>query len=144
MLDLLIRNGHVIDPANGVDEVRPVAVYNGKIVRYEEGENARHVIDAEGRMVFPGLIDSHAHMFAEGTDIGIYPDLAYLDLAGPDLVCPGLAGLDPVCPGLAGLDPVCPDPDRLGLVCPGPDLRAARADYTALLPDPHLILCYIR
>ena len=78
MLDLLIINGHVIDPANGVDEVRPVAVYNGKIAHYEEGEPARHVIDAAGRYVFPGLIDSHAHMFAEGTDIGIYPDLAYL------------------------------------------------------------------
>ena len=69
MLDLLIINGHVIDPANGVDEVRPVAVYNGKIAHYEEGEPARHVIDAAGRYVFPGLIDSHAHMFAEGTDI---------------------------------------------------------------------------
>ena len=78
MLDLLIINGHVIDPANGVDEVRPVAVYNGKIAHYEEGEPARHVIDAAWRYVFPGLIDSHAHMFAEGTDIGIYPDLAYL------------------------------------------------------------------
>ena len=78
MLDLLIINGHVIDPANGVDEVRPVAVYNGKIAHYEEGEPARQVIDAAGRYVFPGLIDSHAHMFAEGTDIGIYPDLAYL------------------------------------------------------------------
>lgn len=78
MLDLLIVNGHVIDPANQVDEVRPVAVYNGEIVPYEEGEPARHTIDAAGRYVFPGLIDAHAHMFTEGTEIGIYPDLAYL------------------------------------------------------------------
>ena len=78
MLDLLIVNGHVIDPANQVDEVRPVAVYNGEIVPYEQGEPARHTIDAAGRYVFPGLIDAHAHMFTEGTEIGIYPDLAYL------------------------------------------------------------------
>ena len=78
MLDLLIVNGHVIDPANNVDEVRPVAIYNGQIVRYEEGEQARHTIDAAGKYVFPGLIDAHAHMFSEGTDIGTYPDLTYL------------------------------------------------------------------
>ena len=78
MLDLLIINGHVIDPANQVDEVRPVAVYNGEIVPYDGEEPARHTIDAAGRYVFPGLIDSHAHMFTEGTEIGIYPDLAYL------------------------------------------------------------------
>lgn len=78
MLDLLIINGHVIDPANHVDGVQPVAVYNGEIVPYEEGETARHTIDAAGKYVFPGLIDSHAHMFTEGTEIGIYPDLAYL------------------------------------------------------------------
>ena len=47
-------------------------------VPYEEGESARHTIDAAGKYVFPGLIDSHAHMFTEGTDIGCYPDLAYL------------------------------------------------------------------
>ena len=41
MLDLLIVNGHVTDPANQVDEVRPVAVYNGEIVPYEQGEPAR-------------------------------------------------------------------------------------------------------
>lgn len=78
MLDLLIINGHVIDPANQVDKVCPVAVYNGRIVPYELGEPARHTIDAAGKYVFPGLIDSHAHMFAEGTEIGIYPDVAYL------------------------------------------------------------------
>ena len=78
MLDLLIINAHVIDPANQVDELRPVAVYNGEIVPYDGEEPARHTIDAAGRYVFPGLIDSHAHMFTEGTEIGIYPDLAYL------------------------------------------------------------------
>lgn len=74
MLDYLILNGHVIDPVNGVDGIKDIAVYNGKITQYEKGEEAKHVIDAQGRYVFPGLIDSHAHMFAEGTEIGIYPD----------------------------------------------------------------------
>ena len=78
MLDLLIINGHVIDPLNQVDNIQPVAIYNGKITKYEEGEPAKHTIDAAERYVFPGLSDAHAHMFAEGTDIGIYPDLAYL------------------------------------------------------------------
>lgn len=78
MLDLLIINGHVIDPANEVDEVRSVAVYNGEIVPYDGEEPARHTIDATGKYVFPGLIDSHAHMFTEGTEVGTYPDLAYL------------------------------------------------------------------
>lgn len=78
MLDLLIKNGHVIDPANNIDEIKNIAVYNGKIVKYNEDEKVRHIIDAKGKFVFPGLIDSHAHMFQDGTDIGIYPDVAYL------------------------------------------------------------------
>lgn len=78
MLDLLIINGHVIDPKNNVDEVKPVAIYGGKISKYEEGEKAKHVIDAKGKYVFPGLIDSHAHMFYDGTEIGMYPDTTYI------------------------------------------------------------------
>ena len=64
--------------------------------------------------------------------------------AGPDLVCPGLAYPDLVCPGLAYPDLVCLDLVRPDLVRPDLDLWAARADYTILLPDPHLILCYIQ
>ncbi|WP_434798169.1 amidohydrolase family protein [Terrisporobacter vanillatitrophus] len=78
MLDLLIINGHVIDPANNVDEVKPIAIYNGRITKYEEGTQAKHTIDAKGKYIFPGLIDAHAHMFHDGTEIGIYPDVAYL------------------------------------------------------------------
>ncbi|AKN32456.1 hydrolase [Clostridium carboxidivorans P7] len=78
MLDLLIINGHVIDPKNNVDEVKTVAIYGGRITKYEKGEEAKHVIDAKGKYVFPGLIDSHAHMFQDGTEIGMYPDTAYI------------------------------------------------------------------
>ena len=86
MLDLLIKNGHVIDPANRTDQVGNIAIYNGRITRYEEGEPARHVVDAAGKYVFPGLIDAHAHMFQEGTEIGIYP-VSYTHLAeGPGKV----------------------------------------------------------
>lgn len=78
MIDILIKNGHVIDPLNNTDEIKTIAIYNGKIVKSNDLMEAKHVIDATDRYVFPGLIDSHAHMFAEGTDIGIYPDSTYL------------------------------------------------------------------
>ncbi len=78
MLDLLIKNGHVIDPKNNIDEVKDIAIYNGKIVKYEPKEDAKHIVDAKGKFVFPGLIDAHAHMFQDGTEIGIYPDSTYL------------------------------------------------------------------
>lgn len=78
MLDLLVKNGHVIDPYNNINGIKDIAIYNGRIVKYEEGEEARHTVNAEGKLVFPGLIDSHAHMFTDGTDIGIMPDVAYL------------------------------------------------------------------
>ena len=78
MLDLIIKNGHVIDPANNINEIKTIAIYNGRITKYEEGEQAKHVIDAKGKFVFPGLIDSHAHMYYNGTEIGIPADVAYL------------------------------------------------------------------
>lgn len=78
MLDLLIQNGHVIDPYNNVNKVCDIAIYNGRIVKCDPDEEAKHVINAGGKFVFPGLIDSHAHMFTDGTDIGINPDSTYL------------------------------------------------------------------
>lgn len=78
MIDLLIVNGHIIDPVNHVNGIGTIAVHNGRIVPYEVGETVRHIIDAKGKLVFPGLIDAHAHMFSDGTEIGIYPDSTYL------------------------------------------------------------------
>jgi len=62
MNDLVITNGRVIDPANGVDEIADVAISAGRIARVGKVRGrAREVIDAEGRIVCPGLIDPHVH-----------------------------------------------------------------------------------
>ena len=64
-VDLLIRNGHVIDPANGIDGVMDVAVRDGKIAAVARNlrTGATKVVDAKGMYVTPGLIDLHGHHF---------------------------------------------------------------------------------
>ena len=62
MNDILIRNGRVIDPAAGRDEVADVAVAKGKVARIGKiGAAARETIDATGCIVCPGLVDLHTH-----------------------------------------------------------------------------------
>ena len=61
----MIKNGRVIDPANGVDEVRDVFVVDGKIAVAPPAKDAE-VIDATGKIVTPGLIDMHVHLREPG------------------------------------------------------------------------------
>ena len=81
-VDLLIRNGHVIDPRNNVDAVMDVAVSGGKItnVAAKIDAPAGRVVDATGLYVVPGLIDIHAHVFF-GTEKDAY--LSNADTAVP-------------------------------------------------------------
>jgi dihydroorotase len=58
-----IKNGRVIDPANGVDEVRDVFIEAGKIATSAADDE---VIDATGKIVVPGLIDMHVHLREPG------------------------------------------------------------------------------
>src|SRR5262245_8237453 len=63
--DLILKGGHVIDPRNGVDAVRDVAIRGAKIVAV--GTNlpgaAKKGIDVSGLYVTPGLVDIHVHVF---------------------------------------------------------------------------------
>jgi dihydroorotase len=63
MNDILIKNGRVIDPANGMDCQADVAISKCKIVEVSKKINkkARQIIDAKGKIVCPGLIDLHVH-----------------------------------------------------------------------------------
>ncbi|MDG1920631.1 MAG: amidohydrolase/deacetylase family metallohydrolase [Flavobacteriaceae bacterium] len=64
--DLVIRNGHLIDAKNNLDQKMDLAIQDGKIAAIEKSiapEQGKKVIDAEGLIVSPGLIDMHSHNF---------------------------------------------------------------------------------
>lgn len=61
---ILIKNGRVIDPAKGTDDVMDIVIDGGKIKamgHYPENGEYETVIDASGLTVGPGLIDVHVH-----------------------------------------------------------------------------------
>ena len=75
MFDILIKNGHVVDPANGINGVKSIAIQGNRIASIGDKTDAAYVIDADGCFVFPGLIDFHAHFFNGGGSHGIVPDM---------------------------------------------------------------------
>ncbi len=81
-MKILIKNGNIIDPSQGIDGIGDVLIEDGKIKEVGikgKGQNARskeqksgaesaelRTIDAKGLMVFPGLIDMHVHLREPG------------------------------------------------------------------------------
>ena len=78
--DILLRGGHVIDPANDVDGRADVGIKDGKIAAVGgnlDEQSARKTLDVDGLYVTPGLIDMHTHHFlygASGAINGLHPD----------------------------------------------------------------------
>lgn len=84
LYDVVIQGGRVIDPAQNLDAPRDVAVLSGKIAAIEpeiDGGRARRAIAAAGKIVTPGLIDIHTHVFPFIGPYGIKAD--------PHCVCKG-------------------------------------------------------
>ena len=77
--DLLLRGGRVIDPAAGIDGIKDVAIRNGKIAAVQSDilpTSAKEVVDVTGKLVLPGLIDTHAHVFQYVSGrFGMQPDM---------------------------------------------------------------------
>ena len=75
--DLAIRGGEVIDPSQGLRGRRDLGIRNGRIVALEPSiapERASQVLDASGKLVLPGLVDLHAHVYPQGSAIGLPAD----------------------------------------------------------------------
>lgn len=90
--DLVLKNGRVIDPAAGLDEVTDIAVADGKIAAVGPDLAATDVWDVAGKIVTPGLIDMHTHVYWGGTSLGIDPDDYMVSSAVTTSVDTGSAG----------------------------------------------------
>ena len=69
-MGLLLRNGRVVDPSQGLGESLDVLIEDGKIARLERRLTAQGVasIDLRGKVLAPGFIDMHAHLREPGEE----------------------------------------------------------------------------
>src|SRR6266581_9106439 len=71
--DLILKGGRIIDPSQKLDRVADVAFAGGKVAKigaFGAGD-ASDIRDVSGRIVVPGLIDLHTHVYWGGTSLGI-------------------------------------------------------------------------
>jgi dihydroorotase len=93
--DLVLGGGRVIDPGRGVDTMADVAVTGDRIVAIGPNLEVPHAVrrvDVSGKLVVPGLIDVHAHVYQHGTAVGLGPDLAGVLSGVTTVVDAGSAG----------------------------------------------------
>ena len=93
--DLLIAGGRVIDPGQNLSAVRDVAILHGRVARIAENiphTQARSVFDATDKIVTPGLIDLHSHVYEHGTPLGVNSDRVGIEAGVTTIVDCGTAG----------------------------------------------------
>ena len=93
MFDFLLTGGRVIDPAQDLDAMLDVAFADGKVAAVGKDLGpATATRDVSGKLVVPGLIDLHTHVYWGGTSLGVDPD-SYAKFSGATtLVDAGSAG----------------------------------------------------
>jgi len=100
--DVLLSGGRVIDPAQGIDGTLDVAIQDGRVAAVQAAipkDSAKEVFDVSGKLVLPGLIDTHAHVYQYVTGrfglnadmVGVHSGVtALIDQGGPScMTLPG-------------------------------------------------------
>lgn len=91
MFDILLKDGLLIDPSQGIHKVGSVAIQDSKIVAVGEDTfetEAEKVFNMEGKIIAPGLIDIHCHPAAGFSWLGVPADEIGLN-SGVTLLCDG-------------------------------------------------------
>jgi dihydroorotase len=129
---LVLREGRVVDPASGHDGVADVVIAGGRIVAMGRGAGGPHVdatvVDCQGRLVTPGLIDLHAHVFPGLGDFCVPPDRAGVSTAVPVVVDGGTSGVATFGLARAWLEADRPDTRVLAFMDPS-QLYLATGDF---------------
>src|SRR5437867_4181301 len=75
--DIVIKGGEVLDPSQRLRARRDIGIRNAVIAALEPeipDARAKQMLDARGRLVLPGLIDMHAHVYPQVSAIGLPAD----------------------------------------------------------------------
>ncbi|PKB68704.1 MAG: dihydroorotase [SAR202 cluster bacterium Io17-Chloro-G4] len=97
MYDLIIKGGTVVDPSQNIHGLNDVAVEDGKIARVApdiSGDEAKRVVEVKGKVVIPGLIDLHTHVYPGVNASGVDPDIGGVRAGVTTMVDAGSAGCD--------------------------------------------------
>jgi dihydroorotase len=93
--DLLVRGGRVVDPSQGISDERDVAISGSKVARVAKNipeSEADQILDARGKIVTPGLIDLHVHVYDGVVPYGIPPDPSCIARGATTVVDAGSSG----------------------------------------------------
>ena len=93
--DLLLKGGHVIDPAHEINGLRDIAIREGRIARVASdipADQARKTVPVDGLYVTPGLIDLHTHVYLKGRRSTLHPDDTSLLTGVTTVVDAGVSG----------------------------------------------------
>lgn len=97
MFDLLIKGGTLLDPRQALHAPSDVAFAGGRVAAVAPAiprDQAHEVIEAAGRIVTPGWIDLHVHVFPGVSHYGIRPDPTCLAHGATTVVDAGSSGAD--------------------------------------------------
>lgn len=95
VFDIAVAGGHLIDPASGIDGLRDIGITGGRIVEVAERldlEGTRRVVDARGKIVTPGLIDGHVHVYDGVAQVGVQAEAVGIAKGVTTLIDGGSAG----------------------------------------------------
>jgi len=67
---ILIKNGHVVDPSNNINDLRDVLIENSRIAGVAKNISADNcqLLEASGKIVMPGIVDMHVHLREPGRE----------------------------------------------------------------------------
>ena len=93
--DLVVKGGEVLDPSQSLRGKRDIGIRYGIVAALEPeipAARALRVLDASGKLVTPGLVDLHAHVYPYGSAIGIPADELAIQQCTTTCVSAGDAG----------------------------------------------------
>jgi len=115
--DTILQGGHVIDPAAERDGVFDIGILDGKIAAIEpqlDANAAREVRDVAGKIVLPGMIDTHGHIYQHVTGkFGLNPDMVGVQSGVTTVVDQG----GPSCMTLPGFRAFIAQPSKTRVLC---------------------------